>query len=77
MFASEATFAWWVPHVLWKRDHIIKKVNKRYWKRTHKYGIELPKSVEEALDIDARTGTDFWQKAIEKETRNVQVAFDI
>ena len=48
----------------------------RYWKRTHKYGIELPKSVAEALKIDERTGTDFWLKAIEKEMRNVQVAFE-
>jgi hypothetical protein len=52
-------------------------VNKCYWKRTHKYGIELLKSIEEALKIDERTGTDFWQKANEKEMRNVQVAFDI
>jgi ribosomal protein L31E len=75
--ASEATFAWWVPHVLQKRDCIIKKVNKCYWKQTHKYGIKIPKSIEEALKIDKRMGTDFWWKVIEKEMRNVQVAFDI
>jgi hypothetical protein len=77
--ASEATFAWWVPHVLWKRDCIIKKMNKHYWKQTHKYGIELLKTIEEALKIDERMGTDFWWKgkAIKKEMRNVQVAFNI
>ena len=60
-----------------KRDRIIKKVKTRYFWRTHKYGIELPKMVEEALEIDKRTGTDFWQKAIEKEMRNVQVALEV
>ena len=75
--ASEPAFAWWVPYVLKKRDRVIKRVQKRYWKRSHKFGIELPKSVEHALEIDRHTGTDFWRKAIEKEMRNVQVAFDI
>ena len=75
--ASEAAFCWWVPHVLKKRDRIIKKVKTRYFKRTHKFGIELPKSVPEALEIDKKTGTDFWRRAIEKEMKNVHVAFEI
>jgi hypothetical protein len=36
----------------------------------------LRKSVEEALAIDWRTGTDFWHKAIEKEMKTVSVAFE-
>jgi hypothetical protein len=60
-----------------KRDRIIKKVQKRYWRRTHKYGIEVPHTIDEALAIDARTSTDFWQTAIEKEMKNVRVAFDV
>jgi hypothetical protein len=75
--ASEPAFAWWVPHVLKKRDRIIQKVKTRFRKKTHKYGIEVPSSVREALDIDRRTGTDMWRKAIEKEMRNVMVAFDV
>ena len=50
--ASEPAFAWWVPHVLKKRDRIIQKVKTRFRKRTHKFGIEVPSSVREALDID-------------------------
>jgi hypothetical protein len=38
--------------------------------------LELPKSVTHALNIDKRTGTDHWHKAIEKEIRNVFPAFD-
>jgi hypothetical protein len=49
------------------RNRIIEKLSKKkYWQRTHKYGIELPKSVAEALDINQRTGTTFWRDAIEK-----------
>ena len=73
---KEPAFAWWARYALRKRDRIIKKVRSRYHRRTHKYGIEFPHSVEEALDIDRRTGTDFWRKAIEKEMRNVMVAFE-
>ena len=73
--ADEPAFAWWVRHALRKRDVILKKVKSRYWKQTHKYGIELPHSVQEALAIDRKTGTDFWRKAIEKEIKNVQIAF--
>jgi hypothetical protein len=73
---EEPAFAWWAKHVLRKRDRIIKKVKSRYWDRTHKYGILLPKSVEEALRIDRETGTDFWQKAIEKEMKAIECAFE-
>jgi hypothetical protein len=73
---EEPAFAWWARHVLRKRERIIRKVkSRRYWDRTHKYGILLPKTVAEALRIDRETGTDFWQKAIEKEMRNIDCAF--
>eukprot|EP00804_Cyclotella_cryptica_P004587 CCRYP_006918-RA/>CCRYP_006918-RA protein AED:0.30 eAED:0.38 QI:0/0/0/1/0/0/3/0/191 len=49
----------------------------QYHKRTHKYGIEIPKSVEETYEIDKATGTTFWCDAIEKEMTNVHIAFDI
>ena len=35
----------------------------------------VPKSVKEALLLDDETGTDLWQKAIEKEMKNVMPAF--
>jgi hypothetical protein len=52
--ADLPAFAWWVKHVLQKRERIIQKVKTRYWKRTQKYGVELLKSVKQAL---ATTGT--------------------
>jgi hypothetical protein len=50
-------------------------VKSRYWKTTHKFGIRPPKSVEEALEIDRTTNTDFWRKAINKEMTRVKVAW--
>ncbi len=35
-----------------------------YWRTTHKFGIQIPKTVKEALAIDKETGTDFWRKAL-------------
>jgi hypothetical protein len=61
--------------VLKKRERILKKVKIKYWSVTpHKYGLELPKSVAQALAIDRRTGTDFWK--MEKEIRNVFPTFE-
>ena len=73
---EEPAFVWWVRPVLRRRDRILKKVKSRYWAKTHKYGIELPKSVAAALAVDRKTGTDFWMKAIEKEMKNVMPAFE-
>jgi hypothetical protein len=74
--AEQPAFAWWVPYILRKRERIIQKVKTRYWERTHKYGVELPKSVKQALAIDRNTGTSFWKDAIEKEMKNVLPAFE-
>jgi hypothetical protein len=43
---------------------------------THKFGCKLPHSVEEALEIDRQTGTDHWQRALNKEMSKVKVAWN-
>jgi len=75
---EEPAFRWWVPYVRRKREAIIGKLKKgktKYWSRTYKYGIELPKTVQQALEIDSHTGTTFWHDAIDKEMKNVLPAF--
>ena len=62
--ASELAFAWWVPYTLKYWEHIIAAINKWYMKHTHKFGIELPKMVKEALAIDKATRTTFWADAL-------------
>ena len=68
---EEPAFAWWVKDVLRHCNRIISKVKSRYWKTSHKFGIRLPHSVQQALQIDEETGTDLWRRAIEKEMKNV------
>jgi len=56
-----------VEDILKKRDRMIAATNTRYVKRTHKFGIEVPKTIEQALEIDQATGTSYWHDAIQKE----------
>eukprot|EP00957_Ditylum_brightwellii_P132163 10077067-Ditylum_brightwellii.AAC.1 len=73
---DEPAFAWWYKDVLRRRNRIISKVKSRYWKTTHKFGIELPHSVAEALKLDGKNGNDFWRRAIEKEMKKATPAFE-
>ena len=59
---DEPAFAWWVPFTLKKRESIISAVNARYHKRTHKFGIEMPKSVTHAKSIDTANGNTHYCK---------------
>ena len=66
--------------MLKKRDQIISLVCKRttrYPKRTHKFGIEVPKTVKEALALDLKNGNTLWADAIAKEMKEVCIAFNI
>ena len=74
---SEPAFAWWVPYTLRKRDVILSSIKKRIRKTTHKYGIEIPTSIEHAYQIDSKNKNHFWRNAIQKEMTNVGVAFEI
>ena len=70
----EPVFNFWAPHVLNKHDTIISLVNNRkphYLKRTHKFGVEFPKSADDAYAIDKKNGNTFWAEGIAKEVKNV------
>jgi len=60
---------------LQQKKHIIQKVKTRYWQRTHKFGTCPPKTIQEALKLDEENGNTLWHNAIQKELKNVQVAF--
>jgi hypothetical protein len=74
--SNEPAFAWWVPFTLKKRNRIIAKVKSKYWVRTHKSGIKIPKTVQEAKTFDAENGNTVWWDAICKEMKNVRPAFE-
>ena len=73
---SKPAFAWWVPHVLKKRNHIIAKVKSKYWTHTHKFGIRIPKNVTEAKKLDTLNSNTLWWDAIYKEMTNFRIAFE-
>jgi hypothetical protein len=70
-------FIWWDPHVLQKRTIIIAAVTKRCGKRTHKFGIEVPKSWDACVKLDTENDNNLWQDAVRKELKNVRIAFKI
>ena len=55
----------------------MKKLYTIYLKKTHKFGIEIPKTVKEAAKLDAKNGDTEWMDEISKEITNVRVSFDI
>ena len=69
--ADEPSFCWWVHNTVKRRDQIIAKVASKYWQKTHKYGIRIPKRVQEAIAIKKENGNTLWWDAICKEMTNV------
>ena len=74
---DEPAFKWWVPYTLRHRDCIIASVNTRVSKVSHKYGVELPRSVQHAKELYEKNGNSLWNDAINKEMGNLKVAFNI
>ena len=74
---EEPAFAWWVPSFLKKRNRFTSKVKSKYWQQTHNYGIEVPKSVKHALELDQKNGDNQWWEAITTEMANVRVSFQV
>ena len=70
---EEPAFAWWAYDALRTHTRIISKTKTKYWRTTHKYGIELPHSVEEALAIDTKNKNNLWRNAIEKEMKKIKL----
>ena len=74
---NEVAFAWWVPYTLKKRDVIIASITSRVRKITHKYGIETPRTIEQAYKLDEKNGNTFWRDSLGKEMHNVGIAFEV
>ena len=73
---EEPAFAWWTPYVLRKASRIISKVKARMMVATHKYGIEIPRSINHAKELDKKNGNTLWMDGLNKEMTNVSIAFD-
>jgi len=70
--ADAPAFTWWTKQVPHHCKCIIHSICSCYWKHTHKFGIQVPTSIEDALQIHKETQ---WYNAIQKEMKNVFPAF--
>jgi hypothetical protein len=72
---NEPVFWWWIKSTMHHKEHFLKAVKSRYSKRTHKFGIRVPATVEEAWETDKQANALFWHYAIQKEMQNCRTAF--
>ena len=64
--------------VMSNRKYLIKKLKSSSILRSNlKFGLKVPKTVDEALRIDKENGNDLWDRAIKKELKNVLIAFQL
>ena len=73
----ELAFFLWVAKCLQNHDLIVAAVKGQTSKVSHKYGIGVPTSVENVIDLDRVNKDTWWQDAISKEMRKEWVAFKI
>lgn len=74
---DEPAFIWWVPYTLRKRDVIIGSVKARFRRLTHKYGVELPRNIQHARELDTANKNTYWMDALQKEMRNIGLGLEI
>ena len=72
---EEPAFAWWVPTARRNHERIVSSMKKKYWRTEYKFGVRMPKNVDDAFKLDEETGTDHWRKALEKEMSKVSIAY--
>ena len=53
---------------------MVSRLKSKYWQRTHKYGIKIPKSVNEAYEFDENNKIKLWIYGIKEEMNKVRVA---
>jgi hypothetical protein len=74
---NEPAFIWWCRYVLRKRDVILSKMKARIRKTTHKYGVEIPVTLDHAFKLDRENGNTLWRDGLAKEMLNIGITFEI
>jgi hypothetical protein len=73
---SEPAFAWWIRHTLKKKKAFISKTMRKIKRNNMKFGVKIPQTFKEAVELDRLNGNTLWQDAVRKEMKNVEIAFD-
>ena len=63
--------------MLRKRDVMMYNVTSRARKTTHKYGIEMPTTIDHAKRLDTKNMNTFWIDDIKKAIHDVGITFEI
>ena len=58
--AGNPVFSWCIRHVLTKRNRIIGNMRSKYWVLTHKFGVNIQKSLQEEKAFDEYNGNTLW-----------------
>ena len=53
-----------MPYTLRKRDVFLSGVKGRIRKTTHTYGVEVPRDVQHAMELDRKNGNSLWRDAL-------------
>ena len=71
---DQPAFSWWVPYTVRKTKQIISKLKSKYWEHNHKYRMKVPKTADEAYQIDDENGNLLWADAIKEEMPKIKNA---
>ena len=63
---EQPAFTWWDPHKLKKQTRLIKLAQHRTKRNRYKFGIRIPKTIEEALDLNKENGNHLWEDSAMK-----------
>ena len=74
---KEPAFKWWVHRFIKRSKRVVSKLKQRLACQSYKFGIKVPTTVEEALELDKQNGNTYWIDAIRKEMKNNRKAFKI
>ena len=76
--AVEPAFKWWVKHTLLQRDLLIGRLKGQLIQNGRiKFRVEIPGTVEEMVSLDKNNGNTLCQDSIDKEMKNVCIAFKL
>lgn len=73
----ELSFAWWVSYTLCWRERIIASIKSWILKKTHKYGIEIPRDLSHAHELDQTNENTLSMDAYDAQMREISVDFEI
>ena len=74
---DKAAFACWTPYILWKRDVILSSIKACVQAKTHKYGVEIPMSMEHAMELYRCNKNTMWRDTLAKEMYNVDIMLKV